>query len=70
MNFEDCKFAEHSVGHQRFLTISGILEVPSQWVRFGEPIEVLDIACLCAITDQHKEVEVRPCVKAGSFCAD
>ena len=69
MSLEDCKFAEHAVGHQRFVAIDGVLEVPDQRVSCGEPIKVPDVASLCAVADEYKEVKVRPGVKAISFSA-
>jgi hypothetical protein len=52
------------------VAVDGILEVPDQRMGCGEPIKVPDVASLCAVADQYKEVKVRAGVKAISFSAN
>lgn len=52
------------------MAVDRVLEVPDHRMGRREPIKVPDVASLCAVADEHKEVKVRPGVEAIRFSAN
>ena len=69
VHLEDGKLAEHAVGHQRLVAVGRVLEVPGQRVGRRQPVKVPDVPSLCAVADEHEEVEVGPGVEPSGFAA-